>query len=60
MEENLVNWFEIPVADFNRARKFDEALYEKPVYVDPRFGETMGFLPMKPQSQGVWSHYFIR
>jgi len=53
MEENLVNWFEIPVADFNRARKFYEALFEKPVYVDSRFGETMGFLPMTPQSQGV-------
>jgi uncharacterized protein len=45
---NALSWFEIPVVDFERARKFYSAIfaYEMPEYPMPP--TRMGILPMDP------------
>jgi Predicted enzyme related to lactoylglutathione lyase len=43
---NVVNWFEIPVTDFERARKFYVAIYEKELQEMDMGPLRMGFLPM--------------
>ncbi len=38
---SVINWFEIPVADFERAKAFYEAVLEKQLFVNDQ-RETMG------------------
>ena len=49
---NSLNWFEIPVADFDRARKFYSSIYdfEMPSVM---MGESqLGFFPVEPKHIG--------
>ncbi len=50
--KNLINWFEIPVSDMDRAAAFYSKLYGVSVDVQDFGGLLMGILPMETQ-QGV-------
>lgn len=53
---NSINWFEIPVSDFQRALKFYSAIYNTEIQkVDFPGMEAfeMGFLPVEPQENAV-------
>ncbi|HOZ79885.1 MAG TPA: VOC family protein [Ferruginibacter sp.] len=43
--ENLINWFEIPAMDFNRAVSFYKAILGFEIKETEMFGTKMGFLP---------------
>jgi uncharacterized protein len=43
--ENAINWFEIPVSDFSRAKKFYSAVFAKDVQEMAWNGMKLGFLP---------------
>jgi hypothetical protein len=52
--ENLVNWFEIPVVDFDRARTFYSAITEVPIETVNLMGMTMGmFTPADEPAGGA-------
>lgn len=50
---NSVNWVEIPVLNFERAKEFYSNIYEYEMYEEVIAGWRMGFLPMDRESQGV-------
>ena len=55
MKTNMVGWFEIPVSNMNRAKKFYEKVFEIKIQTD-QFGDTlMGFFPFdqNPEITGV-------
>ena len=69
--ENLINWFEIPAADFKRAVSFYKAILAVDIRETEMFGTKMGFLPSdgtnvsgavvqgedyKPSSEGVLAY----
>lgn len=43
--ENLINWFEIPAADFERAVAFYSAILKLDIEPTEMFGSRMGFFP---------------
>jgi predicted enzyme related to lactoylglutathione lyase len=43
--ENLINWFEIPVVDFNRAVSFYKAILGLEIKETEMFGTRMAFFP---------------
>lgn len=51
---NVINWFEIPAADFDRAHAFYAALYDvEKLYVMDMMAIKMGILPMADDESGV-------
>lgn len=42
---NAINWFEIPVTDFNRAKKFYQTLFKYDMMETMRGNIRMGFFP---------------
>lgn len=69
--KNLINWFEIPAADFNRAVAFYKAILKEDIEVSEMFGTKMGLFPSdgtnvsgaivqgedyKPSSNGVLAY----
>jgi predicted enzyme related to lactoylglutathione lyase len=52
--KNALNWFEIPTVDFERAKKFYEAVFqaEMEILTMPEFDQTMAFFP-SDQAEGV-------
>ncbi len=53
MSKNAVNWIEIPVEDFDRAKRFYGAIYETELYSNVMGEKQMAFLPMDPSQGGV-------
>lgn len=49
---NVINWFEIPVTDFDRAKKFYSQILNGDMHTDVCMGVKMGFLPMEGQGVG--------
>lgn len=47
-DSNTINWFEIPVSDFNRAKKFYETIIDGEMQEMPMSAFTMGFFPSTP------------
>jgi predicted enzyme related to lactoylglutathione lyase len=43
--KNLINWFEIPATDFNRAVTFYKAILEIDIQETEMFGTKMGLFP---------------
>lgn len=43
--ENLINWFEIPVTDFNRAVSFYKVVLGMDITTTDMFGTKMGLFP---------------
>ena len=51
MKANMVGWFEIPVSDMDRARKFYEEVFGIAIHIE-RFGDTkMGWFPFAENSE---------
>lgn len=50
---NSINWVEIPVLNFERAKEFYSHIYDYEMYEETIGGLRMGFLPMDRDSQGV-------
>lgn len=42
---NTINWFELPVVDFDRAKKFYEAIFEAEISDQMMGPSRMGFFP---------------
>ena len=53
--KNAINWFEIPVTDFNRAKTFYEAVLNTTMEVMemPQFNSTMAFFPCDQEAGGA-------
>ncbi len=50
---NVINWFEIPATDFDRAKKFYADLFAvEDLFTMENDGIQMGFFPMDDQSGG--------
>lgn len=47
---NIINWFEIPVNDMDRARKFYETIFDIEMPVMEMGGAVMAFFPYDPAS----------
>ncbi|HTL81153.1 MAG TPA: VOC family protein [Bacteroidia bacterium] len=45
---NTLNWFEVPVADFDRAKKFYETVFGVELFVMDFGGFKMGLFPSEP------------
>ncbi len=43
--QNMITWFEIPVSDFDRARKFYETIFDIEMIVTEMQGYKMAFFP---------------
>ncbi|TND09273.1 MAG: lactoylglutathione lyase family protein [Bacteroidetes bacterium] len=43
--KNLINWFEIPAKDFDRAVKFYKSVLDVEIHEAEMFGSKMGFFP---------------
>jgi predicted enzyme related to lactoylglutathione lyase len=50
---NSINWFEIPVLNFERAKEFYSRIYDYEMHETTMASGKMGFLPMDPDSQGI-------
>lgn len=50
---NAINWFEIPVADFERAKKFYTTIYQYEMEEMEMQETKMGMLPYKPAEGGI-------
>ena len=48
---NVVNWFEIPVSDFDRAKKFYTKVLGSELHIEEVMGTKMGFF--NTQGEGV-------
>lgn len=47
---NAINWFEIPVTDFERAKKFYETLFDSEIFEMPFPNGKYGMLPCDMQN----------
>ncbi len=50
---NAINWFEIPVSDFNRAKKFYETILAAEMPVMEAMGMQSAFFPVDLQSGAI-------
>jgi predicted enzyme related to lactoylglutathione lyase len=50
---HAISWFEIPVVDFPRAKRFYEALFDFQMPELEMGVNTMGFLPSSPDQGGI-------
>lgn len=48
-----INWFEIPVLNFERAKQFYSRLYDYEMHETTINSERMGFLPTDPELNGI-------
>jgi len=53
MEHNMVGWFEIPVIDMNRAKKFYDTVFNINIGIHDAGGLKMGWFPMAPDKKGI-------
>jgi predicted enzyme related to lactoylglutathione lyase len=53
MEQNMVGWFEIPVTDMDRAKKFYDAVFEIKVEIHPMNELVMGWFPFAENKPGA-------
>ena len=43
--KNMINWFEIPATDFDRAKMFYEKIFDAKIEAQDMMGFKMGFFP---------------
>jgi len=53
MEHNMIGWFEIPVTDMDRAKKFYESVLKISITVHDLGGLVMGWFPSFPEKKGA-------
>ena len=59
--KNAINWFEIPVSDFDRAKKFYETILNCQMHAQDFMGFKMGFLPSDQGALGgaiCWGEWY--
>lgn len=49
---NVITWFDLPTADFDRAVKFYSDILGTPINVGDHMGQKLGFFPME-EKEGV-------
>lgn len=49
-QENVLNWFEVPATDINRAQKFYEAVFDIQMQQQEMMGMIMSFFPFEMSS----------
>ncbi|HEV8082627.1 MAG TPA: VOC family protein [Chitinophagaceae bacterium] len=49
-DTNAINWFDIPVTDLERAKKFYETIFDIEMETAGKEGEEMAFFPRKPHT----------
>lgn len=52
-ESNAIGWFEIPVTDMQRAKKFYEQVFGLPLELHDMGPLSMAWFPMYPQAKGA-------
>ena len=52
-QKNAINWFEIPVSDFDLAQKFYSALFDYEMPSSQMGDDLMGFFPSKQEEDAV-------
>ena len=52
-QKNAINWFEIPVSDFERAQKFYSELFDYEMPSNQMGDALMGFFPSKQEEGAV-------
>jgi uncharacterized protein len=53
MEHNVIGWFEIPVKDMDRAKKFYETVFQIEIQVQNFHGFHMGWFPFAEDKPGA-------
>lgn len=53
MNNNVVNWFDIPTRDFDRAVAFYSTILGTPIKVSDHQGKKLGFFPMPVDQSGA-------
>lgn len=53
MDFNMVGWFEIPVKDMDRAKKFYEYVFNIEISIHDLGGLVMGWFPTAPDKKGA-------
>lgn len=53
MEENMVGWFEIPVEDMERAKRFYDTVFQINIQVQDFGGTMMGWFPWAEGKAGA-------
>ena len=53
MEQNVVGWFELPVSDMERAKKFYETVFDIEIQVHDLGGLIMGWFPSDHSKTGA-------
>ncbi|EAR14438.1 MULTISPECIES: VOC family protein [Robiginitalea] len=53
MEQNFVGWFEIPVRDMDRAKKFYESVLDIEIQLNDMHDLKMGWFPFAPEKPGA-------
>ncbi|MDC0008231.1 VOC family protein [bacterium] len=53
MEHNMVGWFEIPVRNMDRAKKFYDTVFNIEITIHNLDGLKMGWFPMVPDKSGI-------
>lgn len=53
METNMVAWFEIPVEDMDRAKKFYEVIFKIDIAIHNMGEFKMGWFPNTPEKSGA-------
>ena len=53
MEHNMVGWFEIPVSDMERAKKFYDDVFDIDIQVQDFHGTEMGWFPFSETKPGT-------
>lgn len=55
MKANMVGWFEIPVTDMTRAKKFYDNVFDIKIQIQDFSGTLMGWFPFAddPEAQGA-------
>jgi len=49
----MVGWFEIPVTNMNRAKKFYDTVFKIDIAIHNLGGLIMGWFPMAPDKKGI-------
>ncbi|MFH0894017.1 MAG: VOC family protein [Bacteroidota bacterium] len=57
---NSINWFEIPVADMERAKKFYEALFDMKMQTIEMLGNIESFFPNSQNMEGKVSGALVK
>lgn len=53
MEHNMIGWFEIPVIDMDRAKKFYEEVFDIEIQIQDFQGTLMGWFPFSESKPGA-------